>query len=373
MPNNKQNKKQNNKKIKQKQNKNKPKPKNNYFTRVQKAPVSQQIGFSRRNARYSSIRGGMSIAHTEFLGTVAGGEGKINVVQYGVNPGVEGTFPWLASIASKFEKYRFRKLEFLYHTSAATSATGVVYLSPDYDARDVAPATEAEFANNGSTVSRTPWSNFSLHVDCKKIHSSNPYLFVRATTFPNEVLAYDGVALNVGTVTFTATPGRLYVRYIVDLLEPQTSLATVQGIPNTIYQPTGTTGTWTGATSEVIEFAQTVNNLKGYIKKVDGVFEAVRKINARLNFSEAFYTTGTQVDGGATYTLEKDSNDGNGFQTVASSAWNWLANATDNSGFTAVINEIMELEKGDKFQICRYLTGTGSGAWSQHSYDARLM
>lgn len=45
-------------------------------------------------------------------------------------------FPWLAPLASGYEKYRFRKLSFLFRSTAATTSSGLVYTAIDYDPSD---------------------------------------------------------------------------------------------------------------------------------------------------------------------------------------------------------------------------------------------
>ena len=216
--------KQNKKKNNKKQNR-KSKPKSS-FTKVQRAPVASVINYIQRNPRMSSTRGGFNVQHTELITTLTNSTGTYVVAQYPVNPGISVTFPWLSAIAIKFDKYRFKKLSFSYHTIAPTLGTGDVFLIPDYDATDLAPDTVEKAANTSGTKSGAIWKNFTLNVDCKSLHSSNPHLFVREQLVGSERLSYDGMSLSIASDTDVGRIGRVYVTYDVDFFKPQTSLDT---------------------------------------------------------------------------------------------------------------------------------------------------
>ena len=54
-----------------------------------------------------------------------------------VNPGNVNLFPWLSTISTCYERYRFHKLRYEYVPWIGTSATGAIQCSFDYDASDV--------------------------------------------------------------------------------------------------------------------------------------------------------------------------------------------------------------------------------------------
>lgn len=53
-----------------------------------------------------------------------------------ISPTNKNMYPWLASIAAGYEKYRFKRLSFMFRSTAATTASGLAYLAIDYDPGD---------------------------------------------------------------------------------------------------------------------------------------------------------------------------------------------------------------------------------------------
>lgn len=45
---------------------------------------------------------------------------------YDLNPGIDGSFPWLAQIANRFDKYRINSFKIIYIPSCATSTHGTI-------------------------------------------------------------------------------------------------------------------------------------------------------------------------------------------------------------------------------------------------------
>jgi hypothetical protein len=58
-----------------------------------------------------------------------------------ITPTNKYMFPWLAPMAAGYEKYRFKKLQFMFRSTAATTSSGLTYLAIDYDPGD-APTNE---------------------------------------------------------------------------------------------------------------------------------------------------------------------------------------------------------------------------------------
>lgn len=53
-----------------------------------------------------------------------------------VTPTNKFIFPWLAPLAQGYEKYKFRRLNFFYRSTAPTTASGLIYMAMDYDPAD---------------------------------------------------------------------------------------------------------------------------------------------------------------------------------------------------------------------------------------------
>lgn len=116
--------------------------------------------FMPRNQRLISIdntnnRGDFVFTHTEFIQNVvvdAPGAGytPFQVQSFGLNPGLEGTFPFLSQLATNFELYQFIGLAFQYKPSygeGGSNQLGKVLMCTNYDA-DSMPFTNSQAMAN---------------------------------------------------------------------------------------------------------------------------------------------------------------------------------------------------------------------------------
>lgn len=90
-----------------------------------------------------------------------------------INPGNSQTFPWLASIAARFQEYRFNGLMFEYRTTSSdalnstNTALGVVIGATEYNVTRADWQNKAEMDNYEFVVSGKPSSNLMFPVECK--------------------------------------------------------------------------------------------------------------------------------------------------------------------------------------------------------------
>jgi len=171
--------------------------------------------------------GDCRIVHREFIQDVVAGAGTpsvFNDVSLPVNPGQTTTFPWLSSIAGRFESYQFRKLKFCYETEAPSSLGGTLVLSLDYDASDPSPTSKQQALAYRNAVRSAPWTTCCHSSDLEDL-SKQKSQFVRPAGQPvgTDIKMYDTGNLNVisqGVTTAGATLGELYVEYDVLLMTP---------------------------------------------------------------------------------------------------------------------------------------------------------
>jgi len=171
--------------------------------------------------------GDCRIVHREFIQDVVAGTGTPSVfsdVQIAVNPGQSTSFPWLSSIAGRFESYQFRKLKYCYETEAPSSLGGTLVLSLDYDATDPAPSSKQQALAYRNAVRSAPWTTCCHSSDLEDLSKQKSY-FVRPAGQPvgTDIKMYDVGNLSVisqGVTTASATLGELYVEYDVLLMTP---------------------------------------------------------------------------------------------------------------------------------------------------------
>jgi hypothetical protein len=161
--------------------------------------------------------GGITVAHRSFLFPV-NNTLNFTATRIACNPGLSGSFPWLAKLARRYEQYRFKKLRYEFRSVTASSTSGVVMMSFDFDAADEAPATKAEQAQTIPNSETNVWMNNDLNV-----RPDTEWHFVRAGTLAQnlDVKTYD-----MGNLWLSAaygdnvTGGELYVEYVVELRRP---------------------------------------------------------------------------------------------------------------------------------------------------------
>lgn len=161
--------------------------------------------------------------HREYIQDVAGSVDFANF-QLAVNPGMEETFPWLSTIASRFETYSFHNLIFRYETSRASTTAGNVMLAIDYDAADAEPADKTQFMTYEGATRSVTWQE-CVNISSLENLSKYKERYVRSDTLAAnlDIKTYDVGTLNVGTSgqTDVTVVGELYVEYYVNFYTPQ--------------------------------------------------------------------------------------------------------------------------------------------------------
>jgi hypothetical protein len=175
----------------------------------------------------ATTRRAQVISEDEYIGEVNGSV-SFATTQYTVNPGQASVFPWGNKIASLYERYKFRLLEFYFKREVSEYATngqaGKVILSFDYDASDAAPTTKQQVEDTVPHQDGMPCTPIiKLSVDCATL-AKNPCKFVRPGAQPanTDIKTYDAGNLYVSTQgnTNATLIGELRVRYVVELTEP---------------------------------------------------------------------------------------------------------------------------------------------------------
>lgn len=199
------------------------------------APVA--VGMDSLNS--NNLRRGAEtqrVKHTEYVYDVPGSTG-FAAQGLAINPGQPGLFPWLYKIASRYEKYRFTDLQFIFQTEKSTATNGTVIIAVDYDASDDAPLTKTQLLQNEDKERGAPWQKFRLA--CSK-HNLRDTLakFVRPGAYPggSDPKTYDLGTLYVATsgMADTSAVGELYVSYEVEFSTPITE-ETGNGFNNSGY------------------------------------------------------------------------------------------------------------------------------------------
>lgn len=184
------------------------------------------------------------VRHKEFVTQIAGSQDfKVQRV-LPLNPGLQRTFPWLASLAAKFEQYRIRGLVYHYvptsglAVSSTNPAIGAVMMQTSYrSARDpsaIQPTSKVELLNEYWASEAAPNDSFCHPIECSPTENPFSIRYVRTGAIPSD----DSVQMYDSGVTFVATSGMpadgnavgdLWVTYEVELLKPLVTNPVVDG------------------------------------------------------------------------------------------------------------------------------------------------
>jgi hypothetical protein len=216
--------------------------------------VPVQMGTIARGG-YPSMRslpnGDCVIKHREYIQDITAGAGAPSAFNVGatipLNPGQTQSFPWLSTIAARFESYRFLSLSHSYETDAPTTLGGTLVMTTDFDATDDAPTSKQQaMAYRGYTKcplygeAGKKVIHRALAEDLHKLKER--YVRPGAVPVNTDLKMYDVGNLFVitqGATTASASCGELFVDYEILLMTP-------------VYDNTITTsGTLTGLTSAI--------------------------------------------------------------------------------------------------------------------------
>jgi len=176
------------------------------------------------------------INHREYLGdlyTAAGSPSAFTISNtYAINPGNPALFPWLSTMAQRFQEYEIRgMLVYLKTLSSDYSATlnmGSVFMAADYNASDPAPIDKTHLENMEYSSSCKPSTSLLMPIECSPRYDVNTHLYVavgdsyqggdvKLYNLGNIYIGSQGVPNNGGASTPIA---EIWVTYEVALFKP---------------------------------------------------------------------------------------------------------------------------------------------------------
>jgi hypothetical protein len=187
---------------------------------VSAAYATQQIG---RGPIVEATSKKCVVRNRELLASIQGSSNFVVQRRFALNPGIPASFPWLSTMAKSWEKYVFRRLKFEYYTRTGTQTAGSVLLSPDYDAADVAPATEQVASSYNGTVEDAPWKDMKIDLPMSRMHEKGEPKFVRTGPLAAnlDIKTYDAGNMHVCTTDGAVVSwGKIWVDYEVEFTIP---------------------------------------------------------------------------------------------------------------------------------------------------------
>lgn len=189
------------------------------------------------------------VKHCEFvmdLKVPAGGFG-FDVTALPIDPTDQTTFPWLATVARKYQKYKVKGMVIGYRsTSTDYNNSGVVAIAVNYDPAERAYNSMETILNTKFAVSTKPSNSMLAPVECDPARSPSDGYYMKHTTSADVTdatirqtrmgtinVATQGLSLAPGT-----TIGQLYVSYDIEMLYPYMSddqfMGTTSGVSGAV-------------------------------------------------------------------------------------------------------------------------------------------
>jgi hypothetical protein len=145
------------------------------------------------------------------------------VATYSTNPqNTKSPFTWLPAIANQYERYRIRRLRFVYEANAASTATGKIAMYIDYDPSDDAKTAKADVLNEAGCVHGSVWTNHTLTYSHPQ---ATKWLLTRAgalNTNQNQIDTDAGTfVFNTFDLVVAGNIGSIFVEYEIEFDIPQ--------------------------------------------------------------------------------------------------------------------------------------------------------
>lgn len=185
----------------------------------------------------------ITVRHREYISEIKGSTGFAIQRFFLLQPGDANTFPWLSSLASKFQQYKIKGMVFHYvptsgyAVSGTNPAIGSVMMQTSYRANDSTPGSKVEMLNEYWANEASPADSFCHPIECDP--KENPFSIHYIRTSPvgtnDSPLLYDIGVTYVATSGMPATGnvvGDLWVTYEVELSKPLIASNVVDASPS---------------------------------------------------------------------------------------------------------------------------------------------
>lgn len=170
-----------------------------------------------------------TISHREYLGDVMSTTSSFLPTEFIINPGVDGTFPWLGGIARKYQQYRIKGMVFEFRSLAtsyaATAYIGFVCMATQYDSYDDSFVSKLEMENSEYSTSRKTDESFCHPIECARDQTSVTEMYVRdfeGDVGDKRLFDWGRLTVAVGGQTTDDTPiGELWCTYEIEFFKPK--------------------------------------------------------------------------------------------------------------------------------------------------------
>jgi len=176
-----------------------------------------------------SDNGTVRVRHTEFITVVKSSTG-FSYNEYNLNPGLAGTFPWLANLAQGFQTYDIEGCVVMYKPLSAmavgstNTSLGVVVIATQYDVDAPSFHTRREMESYMYTTSSVPFEHQIHPVECAPNSKVLEEQYIRYGSVTEDKRWSDLGRVTVATEGMQSADdiiGELWITYDVRLCKPR--------------------------------------------------------------------------------------------------------------------------------------------------------
>lgn len=171
------------------------------------------------------------LKHCEYVAdlVVPSNQYDYNVTTFNIDPTDRLSFPWLASVAKKYQRYKVKGMVIGYRsTSTDYQNSGVVAIAVNYDPAEQSYQSMEGLLNTKFAVSTKPSTSMLAPVECDPSRSPLDGYYVKhvTSTDVNDATKRQTImgTINVATSGLTLAPGttlgQLYISYDIEFLYP---------------------------------------------------------------------------------------------------------------------------------------------------------
>jgi len=182
-------------------------------------------------------QGAMIVTYKEYVGDVYGNaSGTVfSNKGYSLNPGLDGTFPWLSQIAQNYEEYELQQCVWTYRSttsdigSSTTGQVGTVIMATNYNPDQPLFTDKKTMMEYYGAASVKATDDLLSGVECdpdKLSGTSGKYVRTNPVLYNQDVKSYDAgvfqvAVANTPTAYANLSLGELWVSYTVMLRKPK--------------------------------------------------------------------------------------------------------------------------------------------------------
>jgi len=189
--------------------------------RVTPAPVALGTRVPSMAPKYTTRNGNVVVTNREYVGYLSGSS-SFNLVSYPANPGISSLFPWLSNIANNYDRYRVKRLRFIFVSSVSTATAGRIALVWNYNAADLVPSTKLGALSIHPAEESNVWESFALDIPT----TGGVYYTRDGLPVSIDLKTTDMGSLYVVTdlCSGSSTIGELYAEYEFEFMNPHASI-----------------------------------------------------------------------------------------------------------------------------------------------------